>query len=233
MDHFRIVLLGTFMLLAGCVSIQAVKDYSSYSRSTIESVHPVAKDFFSSCLRANSYKPLASYSTCVSEQEASKAILKVAGVLDAYGAALGALASDELVDYKSDITALTEEVKKLKTFDEKKVDALGKLSNLIATAATSAYQQKEVVKFVQSSNEAVITVSNALAELVDTNYSEAITLEVSAWEDGYKRVERVERDSKPLEWEVYAKAQWQTRAELEGKLSAARNLAQSIRGAST
>lgn len=229
--HHVALLLGLLALLPGCVSMQAVKDYSSYSRSTVESVHPVAKDFYSSCLRANSYKPLKSHNECTSEQEASKAIMKVAEVLDAYGAALGALASDELVDYSADVAKLTDEVKKLKDkgFDDKKVDALGKLSSLIANAATSAYQQKEVVKFIQAGDDSVTTVSNGLADLVASNYSQAIKLELSAWKDGYMRAERAERNSKPLAWEAYSKAQWQTRAELESKLSAAQSLAKGIR----
>ena len=228
MNH-RVALLSLLALLPGCVSMQAVKDYSSYSRSTVESVNPVAKDFYSSCLRANSYKPWKSYSKCASEQEASKAIMKVAEVLDAYGAALGALASDELVDYSADVAKLTAEVKKLKNFDDKKVYALGKLSSLIANAATSAYQQKEVVKFIQAGDDSVTTVSNGLADIVASNYSQAIKLELSAWEDGYKRAERAERNSKPIAWEAYSKAQWQTRADLESKRSAAQALAKGIR----
>jgi hypothetical protein len=227
---YSALIAGSLVVLSGCVSMQAVKDYSVYSRTTIESVNPVAKDFYGSCVRANSYKPFAVYSKCDSEQEASKAILTVASVLDAYGAALGALASDELVDYSADVTKLTDEVKKLNAMDASKVDAVGKLSSLIANAATSGYQQKEVVKFIQASDDSVVNISNSLADLIDSHYSQAISLELSAWEDAYKRVERVERDSKPLEWEAYSKAQWQQRSDLHAKLSATKALAKSIRG---
>lgn len=229
MKQLSVAFTGALVLLSGCESMQSVKDYSSYSKSTIESVNPIAKDYFASCLRSNSYKPLASYSKCTSEKEAATAILTVAGVLDSYGAALGALASDELVDYSADVDKLTGEVKNLKSFDEKKVDALGKLSAFIAGAATKAYQQKQVVKFVQDSNDAVVSVANGLADAIDANYSEAIKLELSAWEDGYKRVERVDRDSRPLDWEAYSKAQWQNRVDLEAKLSAAKALSRGIR----
>ncbi|MBU1643160.1 hypothetical protein KKE54_07335 [bacterium] len=224
-----VLLAASLVLFSGCVSMQAVKDYSSYSRATIESVNPVAKDFYGSCLRANSYKPFNAHSRCDSEQEASKAILSVASVLDAYGAALGALASDELVDYSADVNKLTDEVTKLKAIDEKKIDAIGKLSTLIANAATSAYQQKEVVKFIQESDESVGTVSDSLADLIETNYAQAISLELSAWEDAYKRVEKGARDATPLEWAAYSKAQWQQRSDLQTKLSATKSLAKSIR----
>ena len=231
MKHrYSVILASSMMLLSGCVSMQAVKDYSTLSRTTIESVTPVAKDFHASCLRANSYKPLSVYSKCDSEQEASKAILTVASVLDAYGAALGALASDELADYNTDVTKLTDELKKLKAGDDKMIDTIGKLSSLIANAATSAYQQKEVVKFIQAGDESISNVADGLADLIEKNYEKAISLELSAWTDAYKRVERVERESKPLEWEAYSKTQWQQRSELETRLSATRALAKSIRG---
>lgn len=209
--------------------MQSVQDYSTYSRTTIESVTPVAKDFYGSCLRANSYKPFVQYSKCDSELAASKAILSVASVLDAYGAALGALASDELVDYNTDVNAVTDEVKKFGVIDSRKLDAIGKLSSLLANATTSAYQQKEVVKFIQASDESVGSVSDGLAELVEKHYAQAISLELVAWEDAYKRVERVERESNPLQWEAYSKSQWQQRADLQAKLSATQALAKSIR----
>ena len=124
MKHRRIgvifILLTVLSVCSGCISMKAVKDYSSYSRKTVESVNPVAMDFYDSCMR----RLFASISECKNEQEVTKQILKVAAV---YGEALGALAGDELVDYSTDVTKLTNEVKNLKTFDDKKVDALGKL----------------------------------------------------------------------------------------------------------
>jgi len=179
--------------------MQAVKDYSSYSHMTIESVNAVAKDFYFSCLRTNSYKPYGSHSECQNEQQASEAILAVAGVLDAYSTALGALASNELIDYTADINKLSDEVKKLPSLDNEKVNVLGQLAALIAKASTSAYQQKKIVKFVQDGNDAVLAVSKILADLIETNYSNAITLELGAWESDYKRVENTERDSRPLD----------------------------------
>ena len=233
MKHRRIgvifILLTVLSVCSGCISMKAVKDYSSYSRKTVESVNPVAMDFYDSCMRSNIYKPFASISECKNEQEVTKQILKVAAVLNAYGEALGALAGDELVDYSTDVTKLTNEVKNLKSFDDKKVDALGKLSQLIASAATSAYQQKEVVKFIKDCNDSVVTVTNGLADVIDKNYSEAIGLEISAWEDGYKRVEKKARDDRPLDWGNFSKAQWQTRSDLTAKLSASKGLAEGVR----
>lgn len=224
-----ILFLSTIFVLTGCVSMEAVKDYSTYSRITIESVTPVAKDFHTSCLRANSYKPLVAYSKCNTEKEASKSILMVASVLDAYGAALGALSSNELASYDTETNELTVELTKLKLVDEPKIKAVGKLSSLIANAVTNSYQQKELIKFIKESDDSVGNVCEVLADTLEKNYVQAITLEISAWEDAYKRVEIIERNSKPLEWESYSKAQWQQRSELEAKLAVTKSLAKNIR----
>lgn len=225
------VLLSVCFLLSGCASMEAVQKYADYSRSTIESVRPVAEDFQASCMRANSAKPFANYSKCSTEQDASKAILTVSNVLADYGAALGALAADELVNYDKDIDGLTGEIKNLKVkgLEDAKVDAIGSLAKFIAKAATSAYQEKQVKTFLNESNSSLVSVTNTLADVINTNYSEAIKLEISSWEDSYQRVERVARDNNPLEWESYSKAQWKTRTELAEKLIAAKSLSENIR----
>jgi hypothetical protein len=224
-------LLSICLLLPGCASMEAVQKYAEYSQTTMESVRPVAEDFQASCMRANSAKPFAYISPCRAEQDASKAILMVANVLADYGAALGALAADELVSYDEEVDGLTGEIKNLKVngVDDAKVDAIGNLAKLIAKAATSAYQQAQVKKFLNESNSSLVSATGTLADVINTHYSQAVALEISAWEDAYRRVERAARDSHPLEWGAYSKAQWQARAELLEKLNAAKNLSQSIK----
>lgn len=218
------------LLLSGCASMEAVQKYASYTQSIIESVKPVAKDFHASCTRANSFKPLSSYSKCETEQKASKAILMISNVLDEYAFALGALAANELISYDTDIDAMIKEIKNLqvKGLEDEKVDAVGDLAKFIAKAATTAYQQKQVAQFIKESNESIVNVSETLADVIEKNYTEAIQLEIFAWEDAYKRVERVARTEKPLEWEIYSKAQWKNRADIEAKLNAANSLSKSI-----
>lgn len=227
---FQYFIAAIVVLLSSCASMEAIQKYAAYTQSTIEGVRPIAKDFYTSCLRANSYKPFVNYSKCETEAKASKAILKIANVLDDYSIALSALATDEFVNYDTDINALTTEINNLKVsgLDDKKVDAIGSLAKFVAKAATSAYQQKHIARFIKESNESIVEVSNILSDLIEHNYSQVIKLEISAWELAYQGVERVARDKNPLEWESYSWKQWQNRAETEGKLIAAKNLAKSI-----
>lgn len=221
--------------LAGCVSMEAIQDYSTQSHEIIKSTNLLAKDFYTSCTRSNNYKPYKLISNCQTEKNASSSIIKVSNILDTYSTALGAISSDELIDYSTDTSKLAAEIKTLKGTDNKqlvpdqKIDSIEKLSNLIAKAATDAYRQKETVKLIKSSNTAVVDISNTLADLIDKNYAHTINIEISSWEKSYQKIEITERSKNPLEWEKYSESQWKKRAELEQKLSSAKSLSKSIR----
>jgi len=225
--HATVLMAGMF-LLSGCVSMQGVKTYTTYSRATIETVNPVAKDFYDSCLRANSYRPFKYRNDCITEAKASKAILAIASVLDGYGAALDALASDELVDYSTDITALSNEIADVGRLDTEKVQAVENLTSVIANAAAGAYRQEQIARFIRQSDTAVGMVSQTLADLIITNYARAVSLEIDAWESHYKQMERKANRLDPIAWEAYATAQWHQRAALQAKLDASRSLAASV-----
>lgn len=215
--------------LSGCVSMQSVTDYATAVNATADSVKPVASDFFDSCLRSNSYKPYIKKTDCSSEKDASIAILMVAGVLKAYGEALSALASDQLVSYEEDIDALTSEVNKLENFDTDQVEALSSLAKFITSAVTSGYQQRHVTNFIKETNDPVMNVSEGLADVLESNYAKAIKLELFAWETGYRNVEKSSRLAQPLKWEEYSAKQWQIRQHLEHKLTTVKQLSKSIR----
>ncbi|HET98137.1 MAG TPA: hypothetical protein ENN98_05525 [Desulfurivibrio alkaliphilus] len=229
-NGYGLLIVGALALLpAGCVSLPVVEDYAAHSRATIASTKPVAEDFYHSCLRANSYKPLAMHSKCETELGASRAILQIASVLDAYTATLGALAADQLADYGAELNQLTDEVKKLEGMKERQVDAIGQLSLLIANTATSAYRQKQMVRFLRGGDQAVGVVAEGLADLLESHYRRAINLELTAWTEGYRRVERVARDSNPLAREGHAQTQWRQYNELQARLATTASLAGSLR----
>ena len=221
--------LAAGMLLPGCVSMKAVQDYAVASHKTLEGVQSVAKDYSASCLRANRYRPLSEHSKCVDEKAAAKGLQSAAAVLDAYVVALGALAADDLVHYDTEIGALAGEVKKSGIItNSAQVDAFASLAAFIAKAATSAYQQKQVAKYVTLADAAVGTASKALADAISTNYPARIDNELVFWTQSYTRVETAERIKHPLDWEAYASTQWQVRTDLEAKAAAAMALTKSV-----
>ncbi|MDF3928132.1 hypothetical protein R6U79_12050 [Pseudomonas putida] len=223
------ILFSMTCMATGCVSMDAVQEYTTNSKDTLASTNLLAKDFYNSCTRSNSYKPFMSRSHCDEERKASESIIKVSAVLDAYSTALGAISSDELVDYNADTQKLTRELKSLNKVDPNKIDSTGKLSAVIAKAATDAYRQKNTAELIKMSDSSVGEVADALADLIEQNYQEAITLELDAWEKSFKRIEKSERDKNPLTWETYSESQWQYRSNLQSKLSSSKVLSNSIR----
>jgi len=227
------ILFSITCIATGCVSMDAVHDYSTNSKETLASTDLLAKDFYNSCTRSNSYKPFINRSNCDEERKASESIIKISAVLDAYSTALGAISSDELVNYTADTTKLTTELKSLNKVDANKIDSIGNLSAIIAKAATDAYRQKNTVELIKISDKSVGEVTGTLADLIEQNYQEATNLELDAWEKSYKRIEKTERDKNPLTWETYSESQWKYRSNLQAKLSSSKALSKSIRSIGT
>lgn len=217
------------LLLSGCVSLQAVQDYSASSHQTLENVKPIAKDFYGSCLRSNSYKPLSQKGDCEKERSSSKAVEGVLSALDAYVVALGAMASGEVANFDLALSQVADAVNRGDALDKNKVDSITKLSALIAGTATRAYQQKKVVEFIRTSNDSVTAVSEMLAELLKENYVQSINMELTAWQTSYRGVEKAQRGSSVLEWQDYSRKQWEINAQLESRKTVAMEMAISIR----
>lgn len=217
------------LLLAGCVSMEAVTKYSSYSKGTVDSVAVVARDYALSCVRSNSYKSLDSYNDCVDAKKSARAIIDVSKVLSDYSDALSALASDETVDYSVNIEKIANEAKNIKGYDEDKVGALKKLSGFIAKMATDYYRQKQISEVIVSANATVIKFSSDLADVIDQNIVYQYENELETWQQRYQFVERSQRNSSPFEWESYSSNQWAKRIDIESKMAAAKSLAMGVR----
>lgn len=225
-----IVLLAVTTFSA-CTSLEDVSRYAKTSHATLDTLDPIGKDFYHSCTRSNSYKPIESYSQCKSEKELSTAIVAVTTVLDNYMQAMAALTADTVSNYTDQFKESAQGIKdlKLKEFDDKKVDAVGKIASWTASMATQHYQRKTVKDTIQNNNGVIVETVNGLADVLAKHYTKAITSELDAWQQNYRNAESKTRESKPMEWDIYAKEQWTYRGELEEKLALSSKLAQSLR----
>lgn len=217
------------LLMTGCVSMDAVTKYSAYSKDTVDSINVVARDYALSCARSNSYKALSEYNDCVDAKKGSKAIIDVSKVLSDYSDALGALASDEIVDYNTNIDKVVAETKNIKGYDEGKVSSLKKLSGFVGQMATNFYRQKQISEVIMSANLTVVKFSDDLAQVIDENIVFQYDNELETWRQRYQYLERSQRSSNPFVWEGYSKNQWDKRIEIETKLAAAKSLANGVR----
>jgi hypothetical protein len=214
--------------LAGCVSLKSVQDYSTASRKTLEGVQAVGKDYNDSCVRKEQYAyPLKNSGECEELKKAGQAVKAAATVLNAYFAALGALAADELVDYSKDLNALSKEVKDAKIMTEAQAGAVEKAAGLVAKALTSLYQQKQVATYLNEGNASLVNAANGLADVVEKSYGHVLHSEQNVWQTS---LDTVTAQIKPgIELKTYVAAQWQLRTDLEAKRSAAVALAKALR----
>jgi hypothetical protein len=225
-----LVFVTSLVFLSSCTSLKSVHEYGTFIHATVAEVKPVAEDFYTSCMRANTYRGCGDSNDCETEKEASSAIITVAKVLDTYGAALSTLSSDELGNYGAEFKNLTSEVNNIKSekIDHAKINIIGEGANLIANAATRAYQQKQLTIFISDCNDAVVNVSNTLADLIEKHYSQAIIIEIKEWENSCREAEN-EKEKNYIEWVAFSKEHWKYRIDLQNKLNAAKNLAKNIR----
>jgi len=222
--------LAVGLLLPGCVSMKAVQDYSAASHKTLEGVQSVGKDYGASCERANRFLSFAKPNNCSIENENAKGIQAAAGVLDAYVVALGVLAADELVKYNTEMDGLVKQVEASKVMnDTRKVEAFGALASFIAAKLTSLYQQEKVAEYLGRGNAAMGNATEALAFVVERNYPGVIANELGLWSRNLAELEKTEKPKNLLQWDSFVSAQWQVRADLLAKQTAAQALAKSVR----
>lgn len=223
-------LIVSLMLLSSCTSLQSIHKYGTFIHKTVAEAKPVAEDFYTSCMRIHVYRDCWKPEDCETEKQASKAILTVAKVLDAYGAALSTLSSDQLGNYDVETKNLTNEINNLKSekINKARVQLIGKLANLVADAATKGYQQKQLTIFISDCNDAVMSVSNTLADLIGTHYIKAIEIEMEEWRNTCREAEHA-KENNYFEWVAFSKEQFQYLIKLQAKADSAENLAKNIR----
>ena len=159
----RLVLaLSLALLLTGCVSMQAVSDYSTVSRKTLEGVQTVGRDYSASCLRMDQYKPRTNdKGICAKEKTAGKGISNAALALNAYVSGLGALATDDTVAYNTQIDGLASSVKTSGIMPSNQADAFGGLAKLLSRALLDGYKQKQIRLYIDRADPDVAIASRA------------------------------------------------------------------------
>ncbi|MDP2847164.1 MAG: hypothetical protein Q8O35_03100 [Humidesulfovibrio sp.] len=221
--------LSLGLLLTACVSMQAVNDYSAASRKTLEGVQTIGRDYSASCLRMDQYKPRTNdKNVCAKEKTAGKGISNAALALNAYVSGLGALAADDNVAYNSQIDDLASSVKTSGIMPSNQADAFGGLAKLLSRALLDGYKQKQIRLYVDRADPDVTIASRALADVVGKFYVQYIKAELETWDFEYRELERVQKQLKPLEWQIYSEKKWQERLELEAKIAAAESLAGNV-----
>lgn len=214
-------------MLSGCVTTEAVRQFAQSSRETLSGASSIDKDFYQTCARANQYKPAGMWADCKSSRQASTEAQAVNAVLAAYVNALDNLAADSIIDASS-ANQLVQTTARTLGDSTERAQASGRLAAVIASAAASGFQQRQLATFITSSNDAVITVSKAYADSIRQNYGQALGTEHAILLSRYRDVERQTRDAQPLQWESYSHTALAQAAAIDDRLAASNALANRV-----
>ena len=246
-------IIGTVVLLlsSGCGSLEAVRDYSGSVQTTVQNVKPVARDFYDSCKRTQRYrtfspddmtyreKPLTLSddedadlaNACEKEWAASKAIGNLATVLEEYAAALGALAADNLAEHDAELNTVADELKgtEIKGLDDQKIQSVSSLATKVSNAVVGRYQKRQVKKFIHESHPSVVSVSNALADVLEANYLFALDIESAARTRTLKKAALMAEEENLLGFVSYVHQEMENQEEFWEKKEAVSELIPRVR----
>ena len=217
--------------------MRSVEEYAKYSNAALDRVPDVAADFSSSCRRSIDYFPPENVTKslikkdkekeCAGADKQNTGIRSAAHILRAYGDALIALASDDLVNFKGGVNGLAEQVKTSQLFSQDDVDFFSKLSAIVTSQLSEAYRQRSISRLIVEADPAVQAVSKALADTVGTIYGEYLETEMLSLRTALSQFERIPVKD-PISWSTYYRAQMRDLRSLQDKSKAVEGLRQAI-----
>lgn len=189
-------LLVMAVLLTGCTSMEAVRDFSKLAEDSTASFPAIAVDVQESCQRRAEYEPIRP--DCGTFEKSKQAMLNTHWILIDYMNALGTLAADGIVVYRQQLGEFAEAVEEAGAFEPAQVAAVNGLANTLATAATSGYQRRQVREVIDENNQNVQQVIGALKITVNKDYRRTLNLEREAIDSYYGDAIEDSRRKEPL-----------------------------------
>jgi hypothetical protein len=109
----------------------------------------------------------------------AEALRKILSVISDYMAALAVLSADGLVDYETDMYALTDSINNLDAgISSDTIGAVGSLTNSILEAAMKDYRAKQVKKIVEQANEPLQKILKGdLRQVIDRDFRRDLKIE--------------------------------------------------------
>jgi hypothetical protein len=171
-----IVLLN--LTLACCVTPETVSKFCGSAAATLTSATPVFNDMKLSCLRAVNARdglitfkpPTETNTSCTEIGDKAAGAVAAAKMLSHYFSAINALASFGRAKAGTDAEALLSKTGAAVGAGSTAQTALGSIAKFLVTAATGAYQQKQLDKDLTSVSTNIVTVANALKTIVQSDY---------------------------------------------------------------
>jgi len=233
----RYLFLAISLTLAGCTNLDEVAALPKLADGAKTTLPILAKDLKGSCDRQNFYadptdNPAAVHpcSLGTAYAELGKNMISEQSILLAYFDAIGKLAGGSTSGFSKSVSGIDANLKVagLNTDQQQMASSAGKLAAAIADMITDGYKRKKLGEIVRASNDDVATLTNGLADQIDSNSKASYTEELGAEETSlstYYGVPIGQAANDPL-GKLRAYRDWQSARE---KLKARRDAAKAYR----
>jgi len=203
------------LMVSGCVSLGAVRDFASTSSDAVQYSHLVSA-YAGTPTRLKRYEPQSQWPELdrqATEREGQRErLLLRQKLIQEYMDALGQLAADDLASYDNQLDALGAAVKNAKFADQNEAAAFSAVSKLLVSAVTDRWRRGKVVSLIEQTEAPFQVVMGAMVSIVEKDFGSDVANERVALDKYYTNLQREGRDPAGLA----ALAEW--REMREGQL---------------
>jgi hypothetical protein len=178
--HRGFVLFATVLALSpvGCTTPAAVSEFCGSAATTLTSATPIFNDMKQSCLREiesrnefGTFKPpIQTDANCSAIGDQAAGAVAAAKILSDYFSAINSLASFGTAKVGTDAQNLLSKTGAAVGASSAAQTALGSMAQLLVSASTSGYQQKQLEKDLPAVSGNISTVTSALITIVQDDY---------------------------------------------------------------
>jgi hypothetical protein len=174
---YLFLLTALLQVHTGCTSLREVSDYSVSAAKSLRTFEDMAYSFTKSCRERCMLEQLesgrlsASDCPCELEQQADSVMLMLYSATKGYFDGLARLSANNLTNYTFDALkkSLTAGNFGGVQISQNQVQSYAKLSGVLTKALTDGYRKKKLATYIGESNDAIITLLQALQFTLENN----------------------------------------------------------------
>ncbi len=166
------ILIPLALILGGCGNrddLERIQKFTALANKAAEGFPTIANDFYLSCLRSAHYRaflPTRQVNPVVTRIEVEKdcneklqlqdlgtSLIEANEVLVDYVSSLGKLATDDIIDYSTDIKGLEGELSKLPKINKSQVEGGINIATILLRAAKDGYRREKLKEVIVSTDD--------------------------------------------------------------------------------
>lgn len=195
------LLIPFTFLLGGCGNrddLVRIQKFTTLASQASEAFPKIANDFYFSCLRATQHQAflperakspvvvrITNEQSCPENINFGSRLIAANNILIAYLNSLGKLASNDAVDYSSDIDNLKAEISQIPNINSSQIEGGINIAEILLNATTNDYRKEKLKDVIVSSNKDLQNFTKGLQAIVEGAYIDTYLTNESSVINGY------------------------------------------------